>query len=150
MRQQQLVSFEVKHVTQMQLSASSSGIIGMVKPEHFKALEQLPYNYTLLVEGKPIACGGVIRFWDTRGEVWSLLDEQSGHRFILWHRCVQRFLASIPVKRMEAVVEKSFEPGHRWVKMLGFKVDAPFLQNYFPNGADGVLYSKIQRGGKPS
>jgi hypothetical protein len=58
MRQQQLVSFEVKHVTQMQLSASSSGIIGMVKPEHFKALEQLPYNYTLLVEGKPIACGG--------------------------------------------------------------------------------------------
>jgi RimJ/RimL family protein N-acetyltransferase len=61
------------------------------------------------------------------------------------HKAVQRFLEATEFKRVEAFVDSDFEPGHRWIKMLGFEYEG-YMKNFSPLGRDCLLYSRIKHG----
>ena len=50
----------------------------------------------------------------------------------------------LPYKRVEMHVDYEFKAGHRWAKMLGFKVDAPRMEHSGFYGNDETLYVRIK------
>lgn len=102
------------------------------------------YAYTFLRDGKPIACAGIGMHWNGRGEAWAFLIP--GHRdvFLEIHNKVKTFLEWCPLRRLEATVDRHFKAGHRWVKALGFELEAPLMRGYGPTGDDFSLYAKVR------
>jgi len=60
------------------------------------------------------------------------------------HRLVHYVLDNCPLRRVEAYVDFEFEPGHRWARMLGFKLEAPRMKCHRPDGGDSALYARIR------
>jgi hypothetical protein len=140
----EVVPFKGEYLRRMALKQTSRYNLSLITEEAFEQLEKNEFNYTFLMDGRPVFCGGIVTFWPGRGEVWAFLDEVCRSEFILIHKMVVRYLKVFPHKRLEATVEKEFEPGHRWMRLLGFNVEAPLLRAYYPQGTDGVLYAKVR------
>lgn len=85
-----------------------------------------------------------MKYWEGRGEAWAIIDDDCKKEFLTIHNFAKRFFEICPLKRIEATVDAGFSPGHRWVKMLGFKLEAPLLKSYLPNGGDSSLYAKVR------
>lgn len=99
--------------------------------------------WTAQVDGVPVACGGLIMQWPGRYQAWMVLNEDTG-RYMRWlTRAVQARLA-MTKGRVEATVRADFDKGHRWVRLLGFEVEAPLLRRYGPEGEDHVGYVRIE------
>jgi hypothetical protein len=45
--------------------------------------------------------------------------------------------------RLELTVRFDFDEGHRWAKMLGFKVETPVMPFYGPEGEPHSMYVRI-------
>ena len=110
-----------------------------------KALETTPYVRTLIgLDGKILGIVGAMKLWEDRAEVFALLDQNCRDKFIVIHRVVKRLLDLSPFKRLEAAVDVHFEEGHRWIEMLGFKLESEKMHAYFPNGKDASLYARVR------
>lgn len=109
-------------------------------------LISLPHSYSIFVDGKLVAVAGIAEYWKGRGEVWAMVDRSSKKHFFILHNVVKRFLELCPIRRIEAAIETDFEEGHRWVKALGFRLDAVNLEAFFPNGTNASLYSMVKHG----
>jgi hypothetical protein len=94
-------------------------------------------------DGSVLACAGIVQYWDSRGEAWAMFDPNFKECFLAVHNAVKRFLNVCPMKRIEAVVDLGYERGHRWIKLLGFDLEAPLLKAYRPDGRDCALYAKV-------
>jgi hypothetical protein len=90
-----------------------------------------------------IACGGVIEQWPGRGVSWAFLNTKMGAKMVACHRLVKRYFDICPIKRVEATVKVNFVAGHRWVRMLGFKLETPIMKSYGPNGEDHSMYIRL-------
>ena len=133
------------------------------KFEHLKELISLPYNAALtwlltpkskeniesphaksiLLDGKPIFVGGIVPYWGNRGEAWAVLSPGYPQHFYAMHKKIKKHFESCPFRRIEATVECEFENGHRWIRALGFTLEAPRLKLYFPDGKDASRYALI-------
>ncbi len=100
--------------------------------------------YIAVVDDDPIMCGGISNYWANRGEAWTLLDQNCKKNFLVLHKKVKSFLDNFPCRRIEAAVDVNFEPGHRWARLLGFKLEAPLLRAYTPDGRDHALYALVK------
>lgn len=108
---------------------------GMLNCKHAFAAE---------VEGTAIAAAGLLEYWPGRCEVWAVFDPACKPYFLQIHNAVKRFLRVVYVRRIEAIVETDFTAGHRWVKSLGFKMEAERLRSYTVDGLDVSLYVMIK------
>lgn len=116
-----------------------------VAKKHWEEIERTQkHSFTVRIENRILACGGIVEYWPGRGEAWAVVDKFCGNDFLIFDRIVRRFLKMAPYRRIEATVPKDFEQGHRWAKMLGFKVEAPTLEGYGFNGEDFSLYAKVK------
>lgn len=116
-----------------------------LSPEYSKDLEG-KLSYTGVTEmGKIVFCAGIMEFWANRGEAWAILDKNCKPYFLQIHNAVRNFLHSCPIKRIEATVDVSFEAGHRWVRALGFELEAPRMTAYRVGGIDAALYSLVKK-----
>jgi hypothetical protein len=137
---------EEEHVNFLIKSDKSGSLGRFIQPQHVHIVcnSNNGIAYTVFDGEEVLFCGGVIEFWKNRGEVWGIFNaEMSKHQFLAVHRATKRFLEVCPVRRLEAMVETDFVQGHRWIKKLGFEVEAVRLRSYFPNGKDGTMYAKI-------
>jgi hypothetical protein len=112
--------------------------------ESWERVARGPYAYTMLWNGKILCCTGVVQYWKDRGEVWSVIDQGCGPDLVYVTKAAKRFFDIVPIKRIEATVKCDFEEGHRWIKLLGFHLEAERLVNYFPDGSDVSLYARIK------
>jgi hypothetical protein len=117
-----------------------------IQKEHYFAAEKLPHSYTILIKGRIVACCGVIEYWKDRGEAWSIIDRYSKAEFVLLFRTVKKLLEDAPIRRIEATINKNFPAGHRWIKLLGFELEAETLKSYGLTGDDYSLYAKVKHG----
>ena len=108
--------------------------------------EQLagPYSYTVLRDGRPVAVLGVLKLWDNRALAWTFLGRDAGPSMVIIHRFVKEALDLLPFRRVEADTPCDFEAGHRWLKMLGFKLEAERMEAYLPEGGDSSLYARVR------
>lgn len=111
--------------------------------EKLLAVSQYP-SHTIWQDGRPIFCGGAVELWAGRFVVWAYVSIDAGAYFLGVHRAVKEFLDALPARRMETAVACDFPQGHRWVRMLGFRMEAERMEAYSPSGEDHALYARVK------
>lgn len=99
--------------------------------------------FTGEVDGEPIVMAGLVHEWPGRATAWSVVGEKAGPHFIAIHRAVHDFLVRAPYRRIEAHVDVGFEAGIKWMKMLGFEIEA-YKRAWRPDGADVLAFVRIR------
>lgn len=140
----EVVPFERRHLKEMQEQEAMSYLSAYLNNEHLLHFENSHHSFTFLIDKRVVMCAGVLEFYPGRGEAWAILDKSCKKDFMKIHNGVERFLDLCPVKRIEAVIDTDFVPGHRWAKTLGFQMEAPCLKAYRPNGKDCSMYARIK------
>jgi len=90
--------------------------------------------WTVLVDEKPIACGGFQECWEGRAIAWAILGEKAGRHMLELTRAVRRGLQDHPAERIEAQALVGFAPATRWARLLGFMPET--LLRRFHQGRD--------------
>jgi hypothetical protein len=115
-------------------------------PDQAAWIEKTQYVRSIFIDGKLMACGGVNKYWENRGEAWAIFDPNCRMYFLALHKAFLKLIDGCPFIRVEASVDCDFRAGHRWMKALGFQMEAPRLRHFLPNGHDAALYSKVKNG----
>lgn len=100
---------------------------------------------TLLIDNRVVLCGGTMELWPRRHQCWAYLNARTGKYMLRTTRGAKRIIDAAQ-GRIEATVRVDFEPGHRWMRLLGFKVETPVLARFGPDGRDHVGYVKFNQG----
>jgi hypothetical protein len=137
-----VVPFQPGDLTVVQGATSASR--PLVTAEHARSLAALPHSYTVLSDGQPIACGGVVEHWPGRWEAWAVLDGVGRKDFLAVHYAAKRILNGLTVCRIEAIVRVGYTAGIRWVRMLGFQREAARMKHYGVDGEDYSMYARIK------
>lgn len=143
----EIVPFEAWHMEVLgQIEAADgSRSITELNPAVLPILEK--HNSWSLVSnrGEVVACGGTVEEWPGRHAGWLYFTPRTSQHMIRLYRLVKFFLSDVR-GRIEATVLVEFEPGHRFVRMLGFEVENPpgLLKRYDPDGRDHIAYVRFQ------
>jgi hypothetical protein len=140
----EVVPFEAWHITNLEQAGALGWLKSYLREEHKKHLETTLAFSCLGDDRRVIGCAGVVAYWPNRGEAWALLARGYTREFLFFHNSVRRFLDVCPIRRVEAAVVLGFQAGHRWVKALGFQLEAPVVRAYQPDGSDVALYSRVR------
>lgn len=108
------------------------------------ALSSFAYTAFDVKTGEIVFCAGIHDPWPGRAEAWALLADNLKHKMLAVHRSVLEFLDKINIKRIEAVVDRDFTQGHRWVELLGFTLEADRMRAYGYEGQDCSLYARVK------
>lgn len=139
-----IVPFEAEHFAQMRVQDAQKWMHQNLTVADLKGLEG-PHAGTLMVDGVPLACAGALLYWPDRALVWSFLSSRVDRTNIMTvHAEAQRFIDGLPYRRLEASVVVGFEQGHRWMRLLGFEVEAPLQRAFNVDGSDCVGYVRIR------
>lgn len=141
-----IVRFKAEHLqdlklqkAQAYLSAEISGI------EHGQMIESSGESFTVLSGGKVLGCGGCIEVWKDRAVIWALISKDAGRSMSGIHKAVVGYLSASKYKRIEAWVDEGFEPGVRWLELLGFICETPLpMRGFRPDGGSCFLFSKVK------
>ena len=101
--------------------------------------------YTLMIDGKPEACGGIAFLDSTMGECWVLIPKLN-HSIIIYRNILKMFnmlLDEHNFRRVQAHVMKDFKNGIKLVERLGMTHEG-WLRNYGPNRETYGLYARVQ------
>lgn len=125
-------------------------LVGAGKPESgfmpldvetLMALEKQS-SWTAVIDGSPVACGGTIQHWPGRHQGWMYLNKASGKYMRFISTAVLKHMAKIE-GRLEISVRCDFALGHKWAKMLGFRVETERMERFGPEGEDHTGYVRI-------
>jgi hypothetical protein len=141
------VPYSPEHITEMLWQPINAGIRG----DYLNGWAQFVANHpagTVMVNGAPMVCGGVIPIWANRGCVWTVFNEEAKSCFVPVFRGIKKFLQDQQrqFNRLELSVPVDFAAGHRRAKMLGFEIESTLARKFLPDGTDCVLYSLIREG----
>lgn len=142
MSTKQIVPFRRWHLVWLMQDGAVGGRMP-VDTELLMALEK-QNSWTVVLDGNPLACGGTIQHWNGRHMAWVCLTVKTGPHMGFITRAVRKALSRVQ-GRIEMSVRKDFEAGHRWARMLGFRVETPLMEAYGPEGEDHVGYVRIER-----
>lgn len=137
--------FEAKHYLEISMSEPHDEVMGrFITSAHLSLLEN-HHARTLRTEyGNAIACFGVYEQWSGNGNAWAILDKRYMKQHMTSvHKWALAYLRAVAIPRIEALVQTDFAEGHRWLKLLGFKLEAAEMKKYYPNGKSASLYARI-------
>lgn len=136
--------YKAEHLLALSLQEAQASAKKNITPENAKALEETT-AFTAMADGKPLACAGIVQHWGGRYEVWSYLSlGVNPALFRKLHLAAKQVLSVHKGRRLEMYVDPNFMNAHRWAKALGFKLETPRLEKYWPDGRDAALYVRIQ------
>lgn len=99
---------------------------------------------TLMLDGKPIACFGVLRIWPGFGEAWLILGEKAKQHVKSVYRAIKASLTFIVLAgtyhRIQCTVLETFPAGNRLATHLGFTLEHP-IREAGPNKENLNLYT---------
>ena len=100
-------------------------------------------GWTVLADGKPIACAVLVRTGFSRGAVYAFIGADAGPHMLAVYRTAERMFDMHAYNRIEALVAGDFEAGARWMEMLGFELETPNgMKSFGPNGETYMLYAR--------
>lgn len=139
------VKFKAEHVDEIKKTLTEESVGGYIAIDDCTALEALPYAFSVVNPfGKVIGCLGLVEYWKNRAEAWAFLTPECSKYAYSFHSQIYRFLRNCPIRRIEAAVASDIPRGAKWMRLLGFFVEAPCMPKYFPNGKSAALYSFIK------
>lgn len=140
----EIVKFKAEHWDQINGQDATLSLSRMVPAEYAKILEKQPYSYTFFSGDRIVAVGGIVENSPGRGEVWAEFAQTCRKEFLAIHLAAKRFLDICPFERVEATVDVSFAAAHRWIRLLGFELEAPVMRKYSLDGQDYSLYARVR------
>ena len=140
----EVVAIKIEHMTELLKREAVAYVRPLFTPEVLKNIERNPHTAAILMDGKVVFAGGVSQYWPQRGEAWAFFDDSCRKNFIPIVRAARKWLDACPVSRIEAAVDIDATQAHRWVKLLGFELEAPRLRKYRPDGKDCALYARVK------
>ena len=138
-----IVPFKAEHLMDLQLQESQQFCGPAVSPQYAMYLEG-EFSFTALDGDKVLCVGGVTAIWDNRAIAWMLVDGSAGKHFVEIHKAAKRMLDMVPYARVEADTPCEFEAGHKWLKMLGFQLEAERMRAHRIDGGDSALYARVK------
>ncbi len=100
--------------------------------------------WTLLYQGRPVACGGVIELWPGVGEVWLTINPLIAERTLTLFRQMVRkrreLVEDFGFNRLQAVIRADFMHGRRLALRFGFRCEG-YLHAYLPDGSDAMIFA---------
>lgn len=140
----EIVPFKKEHFHRMNLHPVFENIRPYMTDEMLTIMEKEKYAYSLIRDGEILACSGITTIWQDRGEAWTFFGNISKPDFLFVFRAVKKFLDLCEMKRIEASILEGFDASHRWIKLLGFTLEAPSRPKYTPDGKNYALYARIK------
>lgn len=140
-----VVPYKAEHLLALKLQPGQGYCLRYVTPEYAAQLESA-HAFTALEGDQVVAVGGIAEIWQNRGLAWTFIDRRAGAWFPALHKIVKRFLDEAPFRRIEAETACEFEQGHRWLRMLGFHLEAERMQAFRVDGGDSALYARVKHG----
>lgn len=94
------------------------------------------------IDGRILACVGIVEVWEGRSLAWAVLSVHAREKMLSITRETKRLMDTVK-GRMEITVASDFEMGHRWARLLGYKLEAERMKQ-FHKGMDYSLYARIK------
>lgn len=142
-----IVPFKKEHLEVMltQPTHIEAGILTWYESGNAERMEKL-CSFTGLWNGVPLICGGVIDYWENRGQLWSWFNAETPKMaFPAVIRGIKKFLAAQPYNRVEMCHPVGDDQLARRALLLGFKLECSFARSYLPDGTDCALYSLVRK-----
>lgn len=141
-----IVAFKAAHLQWLELQEAQAYLSAdIIKPEHARMIEQAGQSFTAMVGDKVLACSGTAEVWTGRAVAWALISKDAGRHMVGIHKAVAGYLSAAKYKRIEAWVDEGFEPGMRWLELLGFTRETPLpMRGFRPDGGSCFLFSKVK------
>lgn len=89
-----------------------------------EALEADPLARTIEIDGQPVCSGGFTDLGNGIALAWAVLTEIDRSTVLAVHRAYHERLAIAPFGMIGTHVAFDFDRAHRWVRLLGFEMDA--------------------------
>lgn len=138
----EIVPFKAEHAYAIDLQPGQQHWGALVKESGYcDFLEKRSRAYTALLDGKAIGCAGIFETGLGSGSLWAIAARDSGRHFVTLVRAVQRLITLVPLRRLEATVERGFTPGCRALELLGFTCEG-LMKKYGPDGKDHLRYAR--------
>lgn len=137
-----VIPFQPAHVLAMQVQPAQMAVIPTLAEYADTAGIGGP-AWTVLYDGVILCCGGMIEIWQGRWQGWTLLSADCGRHMLALTRTVRRLFSGVDPRRLEAYVYTDFEPGHRWMRALGFKPEG-IMYGFGEDGGDMVMYARLR------
>jgi hypothetical protein len=120
------------------------------RPVFFEALKVAggaAWSRTLLLDGTPLACWGLVQHWQGVAEAWCVPDIRVREHVAFFHRQTRLWLEhqrqALGLWRVQATVDAAQIEARRWATMLGFHMEAR-LEQYGPAQQDFYLMAMVQ------
>lgn len=139
-----VVEFHPDHVKMMKDYGGQDTFISFLSDSDIDEISKSSCGCTIFKGDIVVGCLGGIPINKYRVVTWAILQKTTTTNFVFVHKTALWFMNQVDYKRFEAYVDPEFKPAMRWVKMLGFKMENPFIPYYFPNGA-GASYWALMR-----
>jgi len=134
--------FRVEDLSVIRLQQGQLGSLSLVTPDYARSLIAAGPSITVERRGVILGCAGIGIHHGGSGTLWAFISSSAGPHMVRLTRIAVRFIASVPLRRVEATVEKGFEPGCRWLDLLGFHFEGE-MRSYGPGGEDHLRYARI-------
>jgi RimJ/RimL family protein N-acetyltransferase len=132
--------FHASDLCEMRLQPSQAGELVHLDPS---ALELLAGGlaFTGRIDGRPVACAGIVPSAYGSGAMWAFLAADAGPYMLRLTRAGLRMLEIARLRRVEANVPADFVAGCRWLPILGFELEG-LMRKYGPDGSDHYRYAR--------
>lgn len=140
----EVVPFLVPHYLDIDPQPRQAYVKELTPMYHVRQLEESCRAFTLIREGRPVACFGSVELYPHRAVLWALLDKDIGKHMVTAVRVAKRFVQTLPHKRIEFEVDYDFAEAHRWAKLLGFTCEVERLRCHNALGGDTSIYSVVR------
>ena len=139
----EVTQFRPEHLTALKLQATQASAQPLMTIEHGQeVLAATGIARTVLIDGEPIMCAGLMELWTNRAFAWSYLAEHAKRHFRACHRVALENLAASRWRRVEMTVDVRDPAAKRWAKHLGFSFEGVH-RAWTTDGRDVEMWARL-------
>lgn len=139
-----VIRFEPSHVWRLADLGGQDRLQSYLKEKDVEEMAVAGPAITVLRDGVVLGCGGLVEMNQYRALVWALFSKTTPANFLAMHRASVKMIKTSKYKRIEAYVDPTFPAAIRWIEMLGFKMEQPFVPFHFPDGSGASSWALHQ------
>jgi hypothetical protein len=135
--------FKVEHLAELRVQPAQAADLAAVTQDMLRPFEATD-AWTARCAGEVVLIGGLLEVWAGRAVLWAYVGAGAAPHLVRITKGVRRFIEAAAHKRIETYVDVGFAAGHRWAELLGFKLEAPHMPAFFPDGRNAALYGRVR------
>lgn len=104
------------------------------------------WAYTLIVDGVPVVCAGILLQDWNNGEAWALFSSSYKQHKLYLYRMIKAALRAAfhenGLVRIQATIDTQYPENVKWIESLGFEYEGR-LRKFGMQGQDYLMYSRL-------